>query len=225
MPGRNDWSAGFTKSAQKTKFVRKRDLKMKDSEIKKEQHIYKAMCEGICRHCIEKLQWRFQYDKYKPLKNVGNCKKCKQKVITKAYRNYCDKCAAAENVCPSCLVNVEEANKPIPENTKTAIKLAKANKKAEGGKNGAGGEDGDSDVDFEDSDVDMDEDGQEPVKPKAGKSVGAQSGAKTETAVEGQGEEEEEGEDMEDDEEEEEGEGEEDEPDSEAEDMDEEDDN
>ena len=127
MPGRNDWSAGFTKSAQKNKFVRKRDVKMKDSEIKKDAHISKAMCEGICRHCIEKLQWKFKYDKYKPLKNVGNCKSCKQKVITKAYRSFCDKCASAKHVCPSCLVNFDEANKPIPETTKTAIKAAKAN--------------------------------------------------------------------------------------------------
>jgi ferredoxin len=133
MPGRNDWSAGFTKSAQKTKFVRKRDVKMKDSEIRKEQHISQAMCEGICRHCIEKVQWRFKYDKYKPLKSVGNCKKCKQKAITKAYRNYCDKCAAAEKVCPSCLVDFEQANKAIPSDTKTAIKAAKAAKKVAGG--------------------------------------------------------------------------------------------
>lgn len=111
MPGRNDWSSGFTKSAQKTKFIRNRDVKMKDSEVRKEGNITRAMCEGICKRCIDKANWRFKYDKYKPLKNVGNCQQCKQKCITKAYRTLCDKCATARKVCPSCVVDMEESNK------------------------------------------------------------------------------------------------------------------
>jgi len=110
MPGRNDWSSGFTKSAQKSKFIRNRDVKMKDSEVRKEGNITRAMCEGICNRCIDKAQWRFKYDKYKPLKNVGNCQQCKQKCITKAYRTLCDKCATARKVCPSCVVDMKESN-------------------------------------------------------------------------------------------------------------------
>lgn len=137
MPGRNDWSAGFTKSAQKTKYIRNRDVKMKDSEVRKEAHINKAMCEGICRRCIEKVQWKFHYDKYKPLKNVANCKNCKQKVITKAYRTFCDKCAATKKVCPGCCVDLAEANKPLPENirgaaAKNAILRSKEGEEEEG---------------------------------------------------------------------------------------------
>lgn len=127
MPGRNDWSSGFTKSAQRTKFIRKRDVKMKDSEIKKDQHICHAMCEGICRRCIEKAQWRFKYDKYKPLKNIGNCRTCKQKAVTKAYRNLCDACALKRKVCPSCEVDMEEANRviePAPKPKKASTKGA-----------------------------------------------------------------------------------------------------
>jgi hypothetical protein len=111
MPGRNDWSSGFTKSAQKNKFIRNRDVKMKDSEVKKEKTICRVMCEGICKRCIDKAVWRFKFDKYKPLKNIGNCQQCKQKVITKAYRTLCDKCAGARKVCPSCVVDMAESNR------------------------------------------------------------------------------------------------------------------
>lgn len=146
MPGRNDWSAGFTKSAQRTKFIRKRDIKMKDSEMKKEQHICHAMCEGICRRCIEKAQWRFKYDKYKPLKNIGNCRTCKQKVVTKAYRNLCDPCALKRKVCPSCEVDMEEANR--------VIEVVAKPKKTSGGADKEG-EEGDEDEEQEMGDAVM----------------------------------------------------------------------
>ena len=45
MAGKN--ADGFTKSAQKKKFIRHRDIKLKDSELKKESKIVKGMCEGI----------------------------------------------------------------------------------------------------------------------------------------------------------------------------------
>ena len=93
---------GFTKNAQRTKFVRNRDIKMKGSEIKKEEHMQKLMAEGVCRRCREKVQWRFRYDKYKPLKAPGNCLVCKQKSVTKAYRTMCDKCASVKKCCASC---------------------------------------------------------------------------------------------------------------------------
>ena len=115
MPGRNDWSSGFTKSAQKNKYIRHRDVKLKDSEVRKEANISKAMCDGVCDRCREKAQWRFKYDKYKPLKAPGNCQQCKQKVIIKAYRTLCDPCAAAKKSCPGCCVNLEEASRKRAE--------------------------------------------------------------------------------------------------------------
>jgi hypothetical protein len=167
MPGRNDWSAGFTKSAQRTKFIRHRDVKMKDSEVKKEAHISKSMCEGVCRKCVDKLQWKFKYDKYKPLKAIGNCKQCKQKVITKAYRSFCDKCAATKKVCPGCGVDLEEANKPVPVTAKAAKKAA------------AVGEDDDEEEEGEEGDEDEEEGSVvfgEPVEvDEAGATEGAQA--------------------------------------------------
>ena len=93
---------GFIKGLQRTKFIRHRDVKLKESEIKKEHNIQRAMCEGICARCREKVQWRFQYDKYKPLKNVATCQGCKQKCVTKAYRTLCDMCASQRKACASC---------------------------------------------------------------------------------------------------------------------------
>ncbi len=99
------------KHQNKTKFVRNRDIKLSGSEIKKEQHIRQHMTDGVCFKCIEKLQWKFTYDKYKPLKHVATCQNCKNKVITKAYRTLCDKCALSKGECPSCCASMNEMNK------------------------------------------------------------------------------------------------------------------
>lgn len=117
-------TAGYTKNAQKQKFVRNRDIKMKDKEIKKEQHIKKSMCENVCDRCREKLLWRFQYDKYKPLKNPGNCQDCRQKSITKAYRSLCDPCAKKRDVCAGCCIKVvkkDEGTKEVVDDSATEM--------------------------------------------------------------------------------------------------------
>lgn len=123
MPGKT--TAGFTKSAQKQKFIRNRDIQLKSVEIKKEQRIQQGMVEGkdaalskskcrqftlivityllgVCTKCRLKAQWRFRYDKYKPLKAPANCGNCRKKVVLKAYRAFCDPCAQQKHVCPGC---------------------------------------------------------------------------------------------------------------------------
>ena len=60
------------------------------------------MCEGICAKCREIVQWRFRYDKYKPLKSPATCQECHNKTIYKAYRTICDYCAGPKKVCASC---------------------------------------------------------------------------------------------------------------------------
>lgn len=99
-------TAGYTKAAQKIKYVRNRDLKLSGKELKEEARIQKGMSEGICIKCREKLQWRFQFNKYKPLKNIANCSNCHKKCITKAYRTLCDQCANEKNVCPGCCQDI-----------------------------------------------------------------------------------------------------------------------
>ena len=100
--GKASQSQGFTKAAQSAKFIRHRDIKMKESELKREEHVKHAMSEGICDRCRDKVQWRFKYDKYKSLTKPGTCQGCKNKTVTKAYRSLCDLCATKRKVCPSC---------------------------------------------------------------------------------------------------------------------------
>ena len=61
---------------QKKKFVRNRDIKLKDSELRYEATIQRLMCEGVCDSCRLKLQWKFNYDKYKPLRHPAKCQSC-----------------------------------------------------------------------------------------------------------------------------------------------------
>ena len=67
---------------------------------------------GVCKKCQEKLSWRFQYDKYKPLTKIATCQNCRGKCITKAYRTFCDSCALVKLECPGCCcpMNASEAN-------------------------------------------------------------------------------------------------------------------
>ena len=73
-------------------------------------HIQHAMCEGICDRCREKVQWKFNYGKYKPLTRPGSCRDCKNKTVTKAYRTWCDPCAAKEKKCAACGGNIVKLN-------------------------------------------------------------------------------------------------------------------
>jgi hypothetical protein len=66
------------------------------------------MCEGVCSRCREKVQWRFRYDKYKPLRAPATCQECRAKTITKAYRTLCDKCSKKKGACASCCISFEE---------------------------------------------------------------------------------------------------------------------
>lgn len=100
MPGKS--TEGFTKVAQRQKFIRHRDIKLTGREIQKEENILQKTSEGICRRCREKVQWRFQYDKYKPLTAMAICRDCNRKCITRAYRSFCESCAASKGVCQGC---------------------------------------------------------------------------------------------------------------------------
>jgi len=100
MPGKS--TEGYTKAAQRKKFVRHRDIKLSGKELDRESHILQKACENVCRRCREKVQWRFQYDKYKPLSAVATCQRCRRKCVTKAYRALCEGCSSREQVCESC---------------------------------------------------------------------------------------------------------------------------
>ena len=128
-------SAGFTKSAQSERFQRNRDIKLTSNEQKYEDKIAKTMNEGICQKCRDIVTWKFNYDKYKPLKKIGTCHGCKQKAITKAYRTLCDACGHSKNACPGCakvwapaVVEEDAADAdPSPQSAAAAPTAAAAN--------------------------------------------------------------------------------------------------
>ena len=107
-------------------FVRHRDIKLKESELKKEEKMQESMIDGICKKCREKVQWRFKFDKYKPLKALASCQGCRQKTITKAYRTLCDVCAKKTNICPSCCVTLQDSDAVDYVDPSVALKASEA---------------------------------------------------------------------------------------------------
>ena len=85
-------------------------MKLKNGEVRREENIQRVMCEGVCNKCREKLQWRFKYNKYKPLKMPSSCRDCNNKAIHKAYRALCDPCATKRKVCSGCSKDIVAAN-------------------------------------------------------------------------------------------------------------------
>lgn len=141
MPGKS--TEGFTKAAQRKKFVRHRDIKLSGKELNRESHILQKACEGVCRRCREKVQWRFQYDKYKPLSSMATCQNCKRKNVTKAYRTFCEPCASQTSVCESCCrAYIKDAEGNLTDETEK--KRGKVDRDASGDISEDGGEDDDA---------------------------------------------------------------------------------
>jgi hypothetical protein len=59
--------------------------------------------DNLCKRCLDKLEWRINYRKYKPLTAATKCLKCEGKNIYKAYRNLCDACALSNKLCTKCM--------------------------------------------------------------------------------------------------------------------------
>ena len=64
--------------------------------------------DNLCKRCLEKLEWRINYRKYKPLTSAAKCIKCEGRNIYKAYRQICDLCCVTNKLCSKCLTPVEE---------------------------------------------------------------------------------------------------------------------
>ena len=61
----------------------------------------------LCKRCLEKLEWRINYRKYKPLTNAAKCNMCQLKTIYKAYRTICDGCSLESKLCSKCCEQTE----------------------------------------------------------------------------------------------------------------------
>lgn len=56
--------------------------------------------DHLCQRCFDTLQWKIDYHKYKPLTAFSRCGDCKQKNISKAYRELCESCAGRRREVP-----------------------------------------------------------------------------------------------------------------------------
>jgi hypothetical protein len=70
--------------------------------------IKESPLDFLCKRCLEKLEWRINFRKYKPLTIAGKCLKCENKSVYKAYRTLCDICATNSKSCSMCGLVVKE---------------------------------------------------------------------------------------------------------------------
>ena len=63
---------------------------------KKTDKILTSPNVGVCRRCHEKIEWRKQYRKYKPLTQPGKCNLCQRRNIKAAYHTICADCAVGD---------------------------------------------------------------------------------------------------------------------------------
>ncbi|KAK3828628.1 MAG: hypothetical protein J3Q66DRAFT_383315 [Benniella sp.] len=70
---------------------------------------------GLCEKCVEVIEWRKKFRKYKPLTTMKKCVHCQQKAIKEAYHVMCNKCAGEKNICAKCL----ESREIVPTSIKS----------------------------------------------------------------------------------------------------------
>lgn len=56
----------------------------------------------ICQKCLQIIQWKIKYNKYKPLTKAKKCTKCEQNTIKHAYHTVCNDCSHMKNLCVKC---------------------------------------------------------------------------------------------------------------------------
>ena len=64
--------------------------------------------DNLCKRCLEKLEWRINFRKYKPLTSPGKCIKCEGRNVYKAYRQICDSCGITNKLCTKCMAPTDE---------------------------------------------------------------------------------------------------------------------
>lgn len=82
----------------------------KNSKLTKK--IAETPLDLLCKRCLDILEWKIKYRKYKPLSVPGKCKICDHKNILKSYRDICDSCAKENSICTKCIEPVTEYAKP-----------------------------------------------------------------------------------------------------------------
>jgi hypothetical protein len=64
--------------------------------------IKQSPLDHLCERCMDKLEWRINFRKYKPMSAPSRCNLCEMKSVYKAYRTICDHCALSKKLCTKC---------------------------------------------------------------------------------------------------------------------------
>lgn len=74
--------------------------------------IQEAPLDKLCQHCLNILEWKLKYRKYKPLTTPGVCRLCNLKNVLKGHRTVCDACSLQYMVCSKCIEPCKEFSTP-----------------------------------------------------------------------------------------------------------------
>jgi hypothetical protein len=88
-----------TKKSQSHKNTHTYKLEYKEDKKLLQKH---AVLDRLCKRCLEQLQWKLKFGKYKPIREAKKCQKCEQLTVVKPYRFFCNKCADETVCCSKC---------------------------------------------------------------------------------------------------------------------------
>ncbi|RKP13118.1 hypothetical protein BJ684DRAFT_4956, partial [Piptocephalis cylindrospora] len=74
---------------------------------------------GLCSRCLEMVEWRKRFRKYKPLTQPKKCVDCLERKIKEAYHVTCNDCATRMGICAKC----RQHNEIMPNTCKTDAEI------------------------------------------------------------------------------------------------------
>ena len=76
-------------------------LKHQD-DLKVGEDFMEGSTHNCCEKCVEVIEWRQKYGKYKPLTKPSRCHTCSQRSIRRPYHGICQECSLKRKVCAKC---------------------------------------------------------------------------------------------------------------------------
>lgn len=71
-------------------------------KVEHEKMKKKVRLNNLCEKCLEIIQWKIKYGKYKKMTVPKKCIKCNIKRIVANYRVICDPCSDKLKLCSKC---------------------------------------------------------------------------------------------------------------------------
>jgi len=62
----------------------------------------------VCRRCHDKIEWRKQYRKYKPLTQPATCNGCQKRNVKAAYHTICEACTRSSDKAKEIIASAKE---------------------------------------------------------------------------------------------------------------------